>query len=601
MVRLEQARKKDFRETAQGFGVCTAAVLILYLISGMDAVNMREMHLSLLMALLTACCAFYVTSAFTSSKKRFLSLISALPAFGIYFLIFRLSFNACGRKTLPCISIMESVLLWAGLGTVIVSAITLALGKKLKAEDLVAAVLASGFIMRAVMVLFTPLNFYQHDVSNFSGRQPGFHDTYILYIYDNLTIPDVDVRYYGEFYHPPLHYILSALFLRLNNVLPLRFSGDIDGLKMLPMLWISYLILFAKKILEHLKIDGKALAFSMLFITFSPHMIYLAIQVNNDPLALMLLTGAVYFALEWYKEPDSKKIVYTALCIGCAMMTKLSTGLVAFPVAWLFLARLIKTIRDNKDSKGRKIMLKTKDLIKQFAFFALVVFPLGLWFPLKNLISYGVPVTYVYAIDSSAKMDVWMYSPLQRLLLPSQTLLKTPFILEGGSFAENDFNIVLALVKTGLFDERIYDSTYMITIARILVAAAFILLALVLFAGVKGALRRYKDSGKKLFECTEGAALWILAAVFVISEFIFCFKYPVTCTAAFRYISPVLIPAAYWSGSIIKMSEEKEAGKGLKIFSYCLKVLFVLFVLFVILFYGPFAQYTFVWQTLIRG
>ena len=55
MVRLEQARKKDFRETAQGFGVCTAAVLILYLISGMDAVNMREMHLSLLMALLTAC------------------------------------------------------------------------------------------------------------------------------------------------------------------------------------------------------------------------------------------------------------------------------------------------------------------------------------------------------------------------------------------------------------------------------------------------------------------------------------------------------------------------------------------------------------------
>ena len=46
MVRLEQARKKDFRETAQGFGVCTAAVLILYLISGMDAVNMREMHLS---------------------------------------------------------------------------------------------------------------------------------------------------------------------------------------------------------------------------------------------------------------------------------------------------------------------------------------------------------------------------------------------------------------------------------------------------------------------------------------------------------------------------------------------------------------------------
>ena len=411
----------------------------------------------------------------------------------------------------------------------------------------------------------------------------------------------MDVRDYGEFYHPPLHYILSALFLRLHNVLPLKFAGDIDGLKILPMLWISYLVLFSKKILEHLKIDGKALVFSLLFITFSPHLIYLAIQVNNEPLALMLLVGAVYFALEWYKDPDTKKILYTALCIGCSMMTKLSMGFIAFPVAWLFLAKLIKTVKANKEAKDRKPSLKMKDLIRQFVFFAVVVFPLGLWFPLRNLIGYGVPVTYVYSIDSSANMDVWMYSPLQRLLLPSQEILKTPFILEGGNAPENDFNIVLSLVKTGLFDERVYDNVYMITVAKIMLAIAFIILPLVLFAAVNGAIRRYKDAGKKIFECAEGISLWILAAVFVIAEIIFCFKYPVACTASFRYISPALIPAAFWSGSIMKMSEEKEAGKGLKILSGCLKALFVLFVLTVILFYGPFTQYTIVWQTLIRG
>ena len=601
MVKLEHAQKKDFREAAQGFGVCTVAIVVLYLFSGMDVINMREMQLSLLMAILTACCAFYVTAAFISSKKRFLSLISALPAFGIYFLIFRLSFNACGRKTLPCISIMESVLCWAGLGSVIVSVVVLAVGKKLKVTDLVTAVLTAGFIMRSVMVLFTPLNFYQHDVANFSINHAGFHDTYIMYIYDNLALPDGDVRDYGQFYHPPLHHFMSAMFLKMQNASPLKFADDFDGLKILPMLWSSYLVLFAKKILERLKIDGKALLFSVLFITFSPHMIYLAIQVNNDPLALMLLVGAVYFALEWYKDPDSKKIVYTALCIGCAMMTKLSMGLVAFPIGWLFLVKLIKTVKANKEAKDRKPALKTKDLIKQFVFFAVVVFPLGLWFPLRNLIGYGVPMTYVYAIDSSAKMDVWMYSPLQRLLLPSQEILKTPFILEGGDVPENDFNILLALVKTGLFDERQYDNVYMVTIARIMVVLAFILIPIVLFAAVKGTLRRFKDSGKKLFECTEGTALWILAVVFVVSEIIFCFKYPVTCTASFRYISPSLIPAAFWCGSIMKMSEEKEAGKGLKIFSYCLKVLFVIFVLLVILFYGPFAQYTFAWQTLIKG
>ena len=205
MVGLEKAEKKDFRELAQGFGVCAAAVLVLYLISGMNTINMREAHLSILMAVLTAVCAFYVTSAYINTKKKFLSLLSALPAFGIYFLIFKLSFDACGRKTLPCISIMEGVLCWAGLGTIVVSSLALALGKKLKAADLVTAALAAGFVMRAVMVLFTPLNFYQHDVSNFSGRQAGFHDSYILYIYENFTIPDGDVRDLGQFYHPPLH------------------------------------------------------------------------------------------------------------------------------------------------------------------------------------------------------------------------------------------------------------------------------------------------------------------------------------------------------------------------------------------------------------
>ena len=446
--------------------------------------------------------------------------------------------------------------------------------------------------MRAVMVLFTPLNFYQHDVSNFSGRQAGFHDSYILYIYENFTIPDGDVRELGQFYHPPLHYILSALFLRLHNVLPLKFANDINGLKFLPMLWTSFIVLFTKKILERLNINGKALVFSMLLISLNPHLIYLAIQVNNDALALMLMFAAVCFALEWYKDPELKKIVYIALSIGCAMMTKLSMGLVAFPVAWIFLIRLIRTAKAQKENKGKKTALT--GLIKQFAVFAVIVFPLGLWFPLRNLISYGVPVTYVYEIDSSANMDVWMYSPLQRLLIPSADLLKTPFILEGGNI--NDFNIVLALIKTGLFDERNFDSSYLTAIAKILEIIAFVLLIAVLFAAVRGAIKRYKDSDN-----AEGIALWILAAVLLISEFVFCFKYPVTCTAAFRYITPVLIPVAFWSGSIIKTGNEKEAGASLKICSVCLEILIVLFVLLTVLFYGPFAQYSVVWQALIKG
>ena len=574
---------RDFRERAQGFGVCTIAVLVLYLITGMHAINMREAHLAALMAVLTASCAFYVTLAFSSTKKRFLSLLSAVPAFALYMLVFKLSFDACGRKTLPCLAIMESVLLWAGLGTVAVSAAALATGRRFTSKDLVTAVLAAGFILRSVMVLFTPLNFWQHDVSNFSPDQAGFHDTYILYIYNNFTIPDVDVRDYGQFYHPPLHYLVTALFFRLQNVLPVKFASDINGLKMLPMLWTSYLVLFSKKILEQLKIEGRALGFSLMLIVFCPQMIFLAIQVNNDALALMLFVCSLFLAFRWYNKPELTTVLLLALSIGCAMMTKLSMGFVAVPTAWIFAAKLIR--------EGKK---KAGGLIKQLAAFALVVFPAGLWFPLRNLIGYNVPLTYVYEIDSSANMDVWMYSPLQRLFLPSKEILSTPFIRQG--VEHNDFNIFLGLIKSGLFDNRTFENSYLKCTGLAMVAVSALLIIAILFCAVTGACGRARKTDKKILDNAEAISLWILTAVLVISETVFCFRHPVVCTEAFRYIAPVLVPAAFAGGSIMQTD-----GRTAKAVSVCLKCLIIVFVLLVILFYGPFVQYAGPWESMIKG
>lgn len=586
---------KDHRSLAQGFGICTVAVLLLYFLSGMNAVKMREIHLSLLMAILTASCVFYVTCAFVKSYKRFVSLVSFIPALGIYYLIFKLSFDACDRKTLPALSVMEGVLFWAGIGTVLVSVLVLFAGHKLEDGDLVTAVLASGFVLRTVMVLFTPLNFYQHDVSSFSPDQAGFHDSYILYVYENLTLPDGDVRDLGQFYHPPLHYFLSALLLRLHNALPWRFSGDVNGLKMLPMLWTSYLILFGKKILEHFEIKGKALAFSLMLIVFCPQMVFLSIQVNNDAVALMFFIASLYLGFKWYSKPEMTTVLFLAITIGCAMMSKLSMGFVAFPVAWLFLARLIRAVKEKKSKKGG---IKVADLIKQFAGFAVLVFPLGLWFPLRNLICYGTPITYVYVIDPTAGQGVWMYSTWQRLFAPSKAILGTPFLHEGGEFS--DYNIFLGILKSGLFDERFFESQYLTAVARVMLCLAFVLMVAVTFIAVAGTLKSLRKTGGKFIDATENAALLILVVVLTVSEIVFCFNYPVVCTEAFRYIAPVLIPAACWTGRYIGQCGEKGTDTFRKVSSGAFMVLTAMFVLTVILFYGPFIQYQLPWETLIR-
>ena len=580
---------KDYKDLAQGFGVCTIAVIVLYLFSGMNAVNLREMHIAILLAILTAYAAFYVTSAFVKSAKRFIALVAALPAFGIYFLVLRLSFDQANRETMACLTIMESVMLWAGLGTILLAVIALLTGRKFEAKDAVTAVLCAGFVLRAVMVLFTPLNFHQHDVSNFTNEQAGYHDTYILFVYENFSLPAGDVRDYGQFYHPPLHYIISAIFLRIHNVLPLKFSGDINGLKMLPLLWTSYIILFAKKILEWFDIKGRALVISLMIVVFCPQMIFLSIQVNNDALALMLFAASIFLALKWHEKPEIATILLLAISIGCAMMTKLSMGFVAFPVAWIFLAKLIKTV---KESKSKKPTLKLGGLIKQFCAFAALVFPLGLWFPLKNLIGYGTPITYVFVIDSSAGQDVWMYSALQRFLLPSKEILASPFLFEGHNF--NDYNIPLALIKTALFDEREFTDPYLIRVGQAMLIMAFILVLMVAVCAVMSAFKRLKLKGKGILENPEYPALWILAGSLLISECIFCFKHPVACTQAFRYIAPVLIPAAVWSGSM--MNDEKN-----KVFSKILMGGVIVFAILVVLFYGPFAQYSPPWEFLIKG
>ena len=150
---------ENYRDIAQGFGVCTLAVIFLYLMSGMNAVSLREMPLSVLMTVFTTACVYYVTRAFVSSSKRFFSLASAIPVFAVYMLIFTLSFKAVNRATLSCISIMENVMLWGGLGTILVCVTVLIAAHKFEAKDAVTAVLCAGFVIRAVMVIFKTASF----------------------------------------------------------------------------------------------------------------------------------------------------------------------------------------------------------------------------------------------------------------------------------------------------------------------------------------------------------------------------------------------------------------------------------------------------------
>ena len=582
-------KNTDISSIGPSFLLMTVGVLFIYCLTGMTAARLNSLKAAVLFGVFISFIAFHTVSRIKDIKAGCFSILAGLPVgFAARFAL-EMSFNSVGRMTIECFGFMMRFLLWGCIAAVILSCALLISAKEFKTEDAVFAVLSAGFVLRGIMVLFTPLNFYQHDVSAFAPGFNGFHDDYIMYIYENWALPDGDVRDLGQFYHPPLHYILSAVFFKVNSVIFPDRAGVVDSLKTLPFMWSSGIVLFSLKIFRLFRLRGAALVIALAFVCFHPLTVFMAIQVNNDALALMLFVAALYLGLKWYETPDLTTILFAALSIGCAMMTKLSMGFVAFPVGFLFIAGFIKTVRKNGE-KGKKPGISTGEMIKQFVLFAVLVVPLGLWFPVKNYIEHKTPFTYVFAIDSTGGQDIWMYSAWQRLFVPSAESLKTPFLTMSSSKPEVDHNMFLALLKTSVFDERNFDSAYLLTAGRILLILAFVMALFILACAVFDIIRLIRQ--KKL---TAGfVSLLIFCAVLLCCYVKFCFGYPVVCTESFRYIAPVLPAAGVFMGLAAQELLEKKIWKVL--FTGAL----VSFVCAVFVFYGSYAEYRPVWESLIK-
>ena len=575
-------KKADISRIGPSFLLVTAAVLFLYFVTGMTASRLNAVRTAVLFGVFISFCAFYTVSRIKDIKTGLLGLAAGVICGPVSYFVLDAAFNSVNRMTIECFGIMMRFLLWGGIGCVFLTVITLICAKRFNAEDAVFAVLSAGFVLRTLLVLYTPLNFYQHDVNGFGEGFQGFHDDYIMFIYEHWSLPTGDVRDFGQLYHPPLHHFLSAVFFKLHSLIFPGQAGEINVLKTLPFLYSSWFVLISHRLLKHFKIEGAPLAIALAFVSFHPQMLFLSIQINNDALMMVLFVASLYLTLKWYENPELTTILFIAITIGCAMMAKLSGGLVAFPVAFMFLSKLIGAIR-------KKAGIKTGELIKQFVLFALLVFPLGMWFPLKNLILYGTPLTYVFTIDSTANQDLWMFTPWQRIFAPSAESLKFPFMTMKSNDPAVDYNIFVSLLKTSLFDERKFENGYLINTGRVLLVAAAVMMLICTISAVYVAIKLKKEK-----MITAGfISLMILCAVLLVCYAKLCFEYPVACTESFRYVVPVL-PAA---GVFLGMAAQK-FWKKIPVRIIVTGVM-ILFIFGVFAFYGSYAEYRPVWETFI--
>lgn len=431
-------------------------------------------------------------------------------------------------------------------------------------KAIIAVLICLGITIRFVYVLYTGVVDRQHDVGDFNG-QIG-HAGYIKYWYDNgLKLPDFDVRGYWQYYHPPFHHWLMAGFIKILTFLGVDYNKAGEASQILPMLYSSLTMIVSYYIFRMVKLKGTPLIVTMSIICFHPTFILFGGSFNNDMLVMLFMMSSIMWGLRWFREPVMKNIIPLALCIGLGMMTKLSGWMVAPAVAFLFLYILIKNIK------------KPLRYIGQYAVFGVICIPLGLWWQVRNLLLYKVPLTYVPDLGESSVMYSGNMPLTERLfsfgngqlsyIYGSITYVGAPF---------NEYNPTLALFKTAMFDEctnSINDTHF----PQIHITGPILFwISVVLFLICIGCFFISMIKKSKSINGVERFYFTLLFLVILVSYYMFSIAYPLSCSFNIRFCMPLIPLCAMGLGMMLKSTENstKPAATVFRRFMYALTAAF---------------------------
>lgn len=416
--------------------------------------------------------------------------------------------------------------------------------KKLLNEDITAyLIILTGVILRLIYITYTDVNTRQHDVHEFFTNEGG-HAEYICYLLENRHLPDFDPRDIWQFYHPPLHHIICAVWLsvlKLFGIQP-QFSG-VNTLPFLTTIYSSLFCVFAYKSFKKLGIKSKALYISTALVTFHPTLIILAGSVNNDMLSSLFAMIAIYYTIKWSQDRKWLDIIMIALSIGLGMFTKLSVGLLAPAVAAVFLFVLIKQRKE------------IKKLIPQFVVFGVICIPLGLFWSVRNLIKFDVPLTYVPKLSENSNQFIDK-TVFERLTDWSLTQFASPFTQwEMHGHPYNEYNPFIALLKNSMFDESTFFGTS-ITLQSFCTALLLVNIVLVAITIVAMFFVLIKNKDVKI---EIKLLLGLIFAVIFGNYINFCINYPHVCTQNMRYCVPLIFTSAAFLGMFANGGNQKKS------------------------------------------
>lgn len=424
------------------------------------------------------------------------------------------------------------------------------LTNQLTEESTVFAIIFLGMLFHLTYVVLSGLYERQHDEGVYTGIatdqiNPG-HLGYIEYIYKFRKLPDMNPYQLFSYYHPPLHYALSGLWLIFLTALGMPEEFAFENLQVLPLFYSGIFMFLTYLILKKIGAGGKGLYAGLILVALHPALAIMSGSINNDMLSCVLLASSILFTLYWLQNKSLKTLIPLALSIGFGMLCKINTTIIAFPVGLLFLVDFIRIIR----SRNRNMI---RINIRNYCIFGFVSAFTGLSWIIRNLILFHVKPGISSATESSI-MYTGDYSLWARIGIPaiSDWHFTFPFHPLSGDVIHNTWVIMF---QTSLFAEvfpaELKGITLFLCQAAYLSAILFATLSAILFI-VTQIKKWNKKTGKE-------EAIFLLTGylIFISSFLLFALKYPYTCSSDFRYIVICLVYTAVGLSDSAKLCNNK--------------------------------------------
>ncbi|MCR4741070.1 MAG: glycosyltransferase family 39 protein [Lachnospiraceae bacterium] len=449
--------------------------------------------------------------------------------------------------------------------------------KNIKKDEmtLIYAVMIAGILIKTVYIFYTAVYTRQHDVIDF-GAAEG-HGAYIEYILLNRSLPKGDPREKWAFFQPPLHHIIAAVWMKICGRFLNAYRRICENVQALTLFYTSVTEIISLFICKELKLRSKGILTAMLVISLHPVYIIMSGSVNNDALSLMLSVITIYLAILWYKNSTLPRIILLAFSLGLAMFAKLSGGMTAVPLAFIFLIKLIRLVRE----KGSWFKL-----ILQYAVFAVIVFPLGIGWEVRNMLLYKMPFNYIPPVGEQFE-NISLLSRFADLGTDSIY----PSMIRYGS-THDEYNVLLLLFKTAVFDE--YDlsriTPYVNPFAAVLLITSVLLAFIALIATVCESVKNIRELRSGLgsgpesgltakasspeTENEEGCdpvlrlmpVIWYITML--IAYFSFTLSYDNFSAGSFRYVAAIIVCEGILLGAFHERMENKKVSGALSILLY---------------------------------